>query len=297
MLGIIPGKPGRRIVPALVVVGLLAGCASTGDPKPAADGRPVVVTSLFPVAAVLERIGGDAVAVRDLAPPGLEPHDLELTSPQLDAMLDAALVVVMGKGFQPTIEAGADRRDGPTVRLLDRLGAGADPHVWLDPVLLARAVRELTPPVASTVAPAQRAGVRARADAAVQELDALDAEYRAGLRRCDRRVLVTAHDAFGYLARRYHLREEAIAGISPEQEPDPERLAELTDLVERDRVTTVFTETLVSPRVARALAREAGVTTAVLDPVESPTRGRGFAGYVAAMRANLRVLRRALGCR
>lgn len=296
---ILKSGPARRAVATAVALAVAGGCAS-GATGPTAGGRPVIVTSLFPIAAVIERIGGPAVAVRDLAPPGVEPHDLELTSTQLDAILDASLAVVMGKDFQPSIETGAARRDGPTVRVLDRLGGavhGTDPHVWLDPALLARVVRELAPAVAATVPRAQRVAIHRRAEATARELEALDAEYRAGLRTCDRDVIVSAHDAFGYLARRYDVRVEAIAGISPEQEPDPQRLAELAELVQRDHVTTVFTEELVSPRVARTLAREAGVRTAVLDPIESPVRGKGFAGYLAAMRANLRVLRPALGCR
>jgi zinc transport system substrate-binding protein len=109
---------------------------------------------------------------------------------------------------------------------------------------------------------------------------------------------VTAHAAFGRLAARYGLRQEAIAGIDPEQDPDPRRLAQLTDLVRRDGVTTVFTEELVSPRVADTLAREAGVSTKVLSPIESPPRGKtGFAAYAGAMRRNLAALRGALGCR
>ncbi len=289
----------QRSATAVVLAAVAAGCTS-GSSGSASGGRPTVTTSLFPVAAALGALGGTDVTVRDLAPPGVEPHDLELTSPQLDAILDASLAVVMGRGFQPSIEAGADRRSGPTVRVLDRLGAavhGSDPHVWLDPVLFARVVRDLAPAVAATLPREQRAAVAARADAAVHQLDVIDAAYRAGLRDCDRKVVVTAHDAFGYLSRRYGLRQEAIAGISPEQEPDPQRLADLADLVKRDHVTTVFTEELVSPRVSRALAHEAGVRTAVLDPIESPAHGRGFAGYLASMRANLRTLRAALGCR
>ena len=108
---------------------------------------------------------------------------------------------------------------------------------------------------------------------------------------------MTAHAAFGRLSAQYRLRQEAIAGISPEQEPDPRRLAELADLVHRGHVTTVFTERLVSSRVARTLAREAGVKTAVLDPIESPRGVTTFAGYLASMRVNLGALRRALGCR
>jgi zinc transport system substrate-binding protein len=214
----------------------------------------------------------------------------------MDAILDARLVVLMGKGFQPAIESGADRRSGPTLRVLDRLHAGDDPHVWLDPVLMRRVVREIAGALERAV-PAKRAAVPVRAARLDDALRALDRDYRAGLARCHRHVIVTAHAAFAHLARRYGLRQHAIAGISPEQEPDPQRLADLSDLVRRDHLTTVFTERLVSPRVAATLARDAHVRTAVLDPVESPAHGATFAGYLRAMRANLTALQRALGCR
>jgi len=110
-------------------------------------------------------------------------------------------------------------------------------------------------------------------------------------------VIVTAHAAFAHLAARYGLQQRAIAGISTEQEPDPRRIAELSDLVRRDHLTTVFTERLVSPRIAATLARDAHVRTAVLDPIESPAHGPTFAGYLRSMRSNLGALRRALGCR
>jgi zinc transport system substrate-binding protein len=174
--------------------------------------------------------------------------------------------------------------------------AGDDPHVWLDPVLMRQVVDRLATAMARAV-PRAGDGLDGRAARVDAALAALDADYRRGLADCDRRIIVTAHDAFGHLARRYRLREQAIAGISPEQEPDPRRIAELGDLVRRERVTTVFTERLVSPRVADTLARDAGVRTAVLDPIESPSGRPTFAAYLRAMRSNLRVLRQALGCR
>ena len=96
----------------------------------------------------------------------------------------------------------------------------------------------------------------------------------AGLSSCDRDELVTSHAAFHYLAERYGLEQVAITGVSPEAEPDPERLADLTDLIDRHGVTTVFHETLVSADLAETLAREAGVETAVLDPIEGLSRRR-----------------------
>ncbi len=111
--------------------------------------------------------------------------------------------------------------------------------------------------------------------------------------------MVTSHDAFGYLAARYGLEVEGIAGLSPDAEPDPARLAELADLAEEEGVTTIFTETLVSPDIAETLAREAGgLQTAVLNPLEGLTEDEVDAGddYFSVMRANLETLRQGLGC-
>ena len=289
------GSLRRGLALAVVFAVSAAACGSSGGTS---AETPTAVAAFFPLAATVRDLAGGALAVRDLTPPGVEPHDLELTSPQMDAILDARLVVVMGQGFQPSVEAGARRRTDPPVVVLDRLHTGrSDPHVWLDPLLMRRVVDLLAPMVAGAVPASQRARVRVRQARLDHELGVLDREYRAGFARCDRRVIVTAHEAFGYLARRYGLRQEAIAGISPEQEPDPRRLAELADLVDRTHTTTVFTETLVSPKVAQTLAREANVATAVLDPIESgPSATAGFAGYLAAMRRNLAALRTALGC-
>ena len=284
----------RAVVATLTLTLALRACGTSGTTS---SPRPTVVAAFFPIAATMRALVGSRVSVRDLTPPGVEPHDLELTTRDLDAILDAKLVVVMGRGFQPAIERAARNRDGGGVFVLDRLRSGSDPHVWLDPVTMRRVVQVLA--ASSTRAfPIARAAIGVNLARVERELDLLDREYRAGLAQCDRRVIVTAHAAFGRLSAQYRLRQEAIAGISPEQEPDPRRLAELADLVRREHVTTVFTERLVSPRVARTLAREAGVKTAVLDPIESPPAGvTTFAGYLSSMRVNLTALRHALACR
>jgi zinc transport system substrate-binding protein len=109
---------------------------------------------------------------------------------------------------------------------------------------------------------------------------------------------VTNHAAFGYLAQAYGLHQEAIAGLEPESEPSAERLAELKDLVERGGVTTIFTEELVSPKVAETLATEAGVRTRVLFTLEGLTEEESAAGkdYLSLMQENLDALHGALGC-
>ena len=270
------------------------------------------MASFYPVYEAARRVGGDRVTVTNLTPAGAEPHDLELTPKQVDEILDARVVLYVGLGFQPAVEDAVKGRDGGvTVDLLQPLktalrpsgeeeaaSGGGDPHVWLDPVLMARLVGEIRDDLVRADPKGRATYTRNAADYGA-EIAALDGRFRDGLADCDRRVLVTAHAAFGYLASRYGLREEPIAGVSPEAEPDPKRLADLTGLVRREGVTTIFTEELVSPRVAETLAREAGVRTAVLNPLEGLTSAEQSAGesYVSIMDRNLQVLRSALGCR
>jgi zinc transport system substrate-binding protein len=297
----------RRFYAALtgLAIGLGAGCAGGG----AADGRPRVVAAFYPLFEAAQRVGGDRVVLRNLTPAGSEPHDLELNSRQVDQIEDAAVVLFLGRGFQPALEKAAERARGTKVDVLGALGdlrpAGAgddklevDPHVWLDPMLLKAIVGEVAGALA-TADPANRAAYEANARAYSAELDELDADFTAGLATCQRRVIVTAHAAFGYLAGRYNLTQDAIAGLEPESEPSPQRLADLARKVKADGTTTIFHETLVSPKVAESLAREAGVRTAVLDPIEGLTDADAKAGrtYVSAMRENLSALRQALGCR
>jgi len=287
----------------VLALAAVAGAATAGA-SPAQRRAPVdVVTAFYPLTWAVEQVGGRAVRVDDLTPAGVEPHDLELTTDARDAIQDADLVVVMGRGFQVAVEEAAADRDSGTLQVLrsihvDGSRAARDPHVWLDPVLMGRIVDDVERALAK-VDPARAGTYARRARAARARVLALDADYRAGLASCTRHVIVTAHEAFGWLASRYGLRQQGIAGIDPEAEPDPRHLADLTDLVERTHTTTIFTESLVSPKVAETLAREAGgVRTRVLDPLESLARRDRTAGrdYVDVMRRNLTKLRAALDC-
>jgi zinc transport system substrate-binding protein len=262
---------------------VLAGCGSgSGDE---ADGGRTVVAGFYPLAWAAERVAGpDVDEVVNLTPPGAEPHDLELSASSVEDVLAAELVVYVG-GFQPALEDVVAERDGES---LDVLPTGEhDPHVWLDPIVFARIVGRVA------------ASLDGSAATVSQELRSLDAEFRRGLRRCESRVLVTTHAAFGHLAGRYGLEQLSLAGSSPESEPSPRELAQLIDRVRASGATTVFAEPLVSDRVAETVAREVGADLAVLDPLEGLSEERLDAGvdYLSTMRANLGTLRTALRCR
>jgi zinc transport system substrate-binding protein len=228
--------------------------------------------------------------VTNLTPPGVEPHDLELSPDDVGTVKAAGTVLLMGHGFQPQLERAAAGSSARVVTLLDTPGLGRvgnDPHVWLDPVRYAVLVRAVATALHGDAAPL------------LARLRALDREYRAGLAHCARRDLVTGHAAFGYLARRYELRQVAVEGLTPEAEPAPRRLAGVVAAVRASGATTVFTEPLASPRAARTVARETGAAVVPLDPLEGLTPSaldRG-ADYFTVMRANLAAIQQGLGCR
>lgn len=277
---------------------MLVACGA--NEESGASGQVSVVASFYPAFEAAERVGGDNASVTNLTPAGAEPHDLELSPRQVDRIASADLLLYLGGGFQPGVERAIRNADGTAVDLLEvePTPIPDDPHVWLDPTLMKRVV-ERTEAAYVEIDPANAPGYQARGEAFARELDDLDAVFRAGLEDCQRRVIVTAHDAFGYLARRYGLVQEAVAGLSPESEPEPSRLSRLTDKVRAEGITTIFYETLVSPRVAETLAREAGVRTAVLNPLEGLTEEETESGqtYASIMRQNLETLRTALACR
>ena len=292
-----------RIILATALALALAGTATTGCSSDDGDdsGKIEVVAAFYPLAEVVRQVGGAHVEVADLTPAGTEPHDLEPSTDDVDQIEDADLVVIMGRDFQTAIERVVERRDGATLEVLDALGVpkdSNDPHVWLDPIQMQQIVDAVEVALAKAD-PDNAATFEANADAYNQQLDALDANYEQGLGTCKSRIIVTAHEAFGWLAQRYNLDEHAISGIDPEREPDPRRLAELADLVREKQITSVFTEELLSPKIAEALAREAGVTTEVFDPVESIAKKKQADGadYLSVMRDNLQTLRAALVCR
>ncbi len=290
----------------LFLAGTSAACSRRGN---AADaGKIQVVASFYPLAEAARQMGGDLVLVTNLTAPGVEPHDLELTPTQVASIATADLVIYLGGGFQPGVEDAIGEAQGSVLDALQGVETTAppsgseasltvDPHVWLDPERYARIVDEVRSALAD-IDPTHADAFAAGATAYEDRLHALDADFRAGLANCERTTIVTNHAAFGYLAAAYGLTQVGISGLDPEAEPDPRRIVEIRDLVLTQGITTIFTEDLVSPKVAETLANEAGVGTAVLHTLEGLTDSEVAAGadYLSQMRENLATLREALGC-
>ena len=287
----------------LPVLALVAGCSS--DPS-SGDESLEVLAAAYPFAWAAEQVAGPDASVRNLVEGGGEPHDVELTPRQVQALGEAGLVVFM-KDFQPAVDdAVRDLDDERRLELsahtdvrplrsdLDgESGDATDPHVWLDPTRMQAVVRVLGERLAE-VDPDHADGYRERAASTVRDLAALESEYDTRLATCERRDLVTAHTAFGYLATRYDLTQVGVTGLDPESEPSPGRVAKVARWAKERGVTTVFSETIVESKIADTVAREIGARTAVLDPVEGVQEGQD---YLSVMRSNLDAIAAGLGCR
>ncbi|CAM5551773.1 metal ABC transporter substrate-binding protein [Streptomyces abikoensis] len=303
---------------ALGLLGLSA-CSSADGAGKAADGKLAVVASFYPMQYLAEQIGGEHVHVTNLTKPGVEPHDLELKPKQIGSLADAGAIVYL-KGVQPAVDEAIKQSknkhavDVASLTSLEEHGTevdghhhttgdnhshsehegGADPHIWLDPVKYAEAAKG----VAKTLAeadPDHKGDYEKNAGALVEKLGALDAKFKDGLKNRASDTFITTHAAFGYLAERYGLTEEAISGLDPESEPSAARIKDLHALAEEHHVSTVFFETLANPATAKTLAKDLKLKTDVLDPIEGITDDSRGRDYLGVMEANLAALQKALG--
>lgn len=299
----------------------LTGCG-TDDEASSSPDVVAVDASFYPLQWATERIGGEHVEVSSLTPAGAEPHDLELTPKQVAGLSDAALIV-HASGFQPAVDDAvaqvasdtgfdvapfADLTIAATGEAVDEHAeeehadeegdhdhGAMDPHFWLDPVRFEQVARAIGDRLAE-VDPDHAAEYAAGTEALVDDLATLDEEFSAGLADCRQTHLVTSHTAFAYLAQRYDLEQVGISGVNPDVEPDAATVKRISDLVEKEGITTIYTETLASPALAETIARETGATTAVLDPVAGLTDTSVGSDYLEIMRSNLGTLREGQQC-
>ncbi|MER6097447.1 metal ABC transporter substrate-binding protein [Streptomyces sp. NPDC001728] len=318
----------RRLIPRSALAGAVAlgavtlsACGGTsGAADKGSDGKLDVVASFYPMQYLAEQIGGAHVAVDTLTKPGVEPHDLELKPKQIGELGEADVVLYL-KGIQPAVDdaiaqAGVKNTvDAATLTTLEKHGtevghdhgseeagqdhgseAGGDPHIWLDPVKYAEVAKGVGAAL-EKADPDHAADYEKNTAVLVKKLGDLDTAFETGLKNTATKTFVTTHSAFGYLAERYGLDQEGISGVDPESEPSPARIKEIQDIAKKDKVTTVFFETLASDKTAKTLAGDTGLRTDVLDPLEGITDKSKGDDYIEVMQSNLTALQKALGAK
>jgi manganese/iron transport system substrate-binding protein len=290
----------RALALGLAVLLLATACLTRRQPVGASGSVPVV-TSIGILADFASQVGGPRVRVQAILPPGADPHTFEPTPRDAQTIRSAALVVLNGAGLEPraleTLVTNNRRAATPMLALADAVGAslihaddaddehgGVNPHCWLDPRLAQLYVEQLRDAL-SSVDPAGAGGYRANADRYLSELRELD---RALADQIDtippaQRKLVTYHDAYVYMARRYGLEQVGFVLRNPGREPSAGELAALVATLRATGVRTVFAEPQLNARILETAAREAGVEVGVLYSDAFDDR---VASYTALMRFN-----------
>lgn len=269
-----------------------------------------VAASFYPMYFFSSQIGGMYASAFTITPASSEPHDYEPTTQDIVRIIKSNMLVLNGGNLEPWADKITDQLQGSNVVVIT---AGEniinkhinengqtilDPHVWLDPQLAKKQVEVISngfQKIDSKHAPY----FQANAQKLEKQLDELDKEFRQGLSRCQKKDFVTSHAAFGYLAARYGLHQVAISGLSPDEEPSSQKLAEITTLVKKEEIKVIFFERLVSPKLSQTIGQETGAQILVLDPIEGITQEDLRAGknYLTVMKENLASLQIALDCK
>src|SRR3990167_3462314 len=289
--------------------------------------RILVVTSFYPLAEFAKEVGGAQVEVINLTRAGVEPHDYEPTPRDIATAYSADIFILNGSGFDPwaekiqidltikgvfvlkmsenfsllpaefedeqTDEEDSESSDVPQ----DENSQKFDPHIWLDPIFAQQEV-VIIRDAFKKIDPGKSQMYETNAEQYVKKLSELDTQYAQGLATCSIRDIITSHAAFNYLAKRYNIKVIPIAGITPDAEPSPKKIAEISELVKAKHIQYIFFETLVSPKLAETIALEVGAQTLVFNPIEGLTEAELAAGknYLTVMKENLKHLRQALVC-
>ena len=292
-----------------VIVGICAILTFAYFSKAESESAKIsVIASFYPLAYFAEKIAGEYATVTNVTPSGAEPHDFEPTLRDIVKINKANIFIYNGNGFDEWAEKIAPdlKKNGVTVmRASDYVTPlpmeekkTSDPHFWLDPTIVANNIVTEIERILATVDPAHAENYKKNAAAHSAELALLHDEYTKGLFACKTRDLVTSHNAFNYLAKRYNLTNLYISGLSPDEEPPPQSMAEIVKKAREKNVTHIFFETLVSSKLSETIAKEIGAQTLVLNPIEGLSRDEIANGkdYTSVMRDNLKNIRIALSC-
>lgn len=282
-----------------------------------------VVASFYPLAEFAKQVGGDRIEVVNMTPVGMGPHDFEPTPKDVATLFSSKVFILNGSGLDPwakklapelkktgitTVEiashfdllASTEEDEHGAEEGTEEIGGhkAMDPHIWLDPLLAKKEV-EIIRDTLIDVDPTNAQTYTANTQQYLAQLSALDEKIRTGLSLCEKKDIVASHGAFGYFAKRYNLRQISIAGISPEEEPSPKRMAEISQLAKQKNIKYIFFETLVSPKLSETIAREIGAETLVFNPIEGLTNEEIGTGenYISVMEKNLENLKVALICK
>jgi zinc transport system substrate-binding protein len=311
-----------RIITLLALSGLLVSCGDSQDSTPASNtDRLTIAASFYPIAEIVQRVGGDDVQLLALTAPGVEPHDSELSAKQLEELSKADIVFYIGGGFQPDVEKAvaslpkttiaidllksvdvitSEEKDDHAEEEPDGHNHGSsdtDPHVWLDPANMVK----MSAIVSQEIAKVQTdlaSNLTSRQTEYANDLNEVGTLMDSTFASCERKELVSAHDAFTYFTKRANLTAVPISGVDPENEPSAKELEATAKIAQDRNVTTVFFEEVLPKAFADTVAKAIGASVDSINAIETISQSDLDAGvtYSSIMKSNIIKVATALGC-
>ena len=218
---------------------------------------------------------------------------IELNAPKTVIDVSTSVDLVDAEKHESELDVADDGEKTEEAHEHEHDHGSTDPHFWLDPTRMASAATQIGDALAQAD-PTNAETYKKNAASMKSQMEALSKKLVDGTAKCQHKEFVTSHEAFGYLADRTGLTQLGLSGLDPDSTPSPARLKQISDAVKAKGITTIFTEELLSPKVAETLAKDLGITTAVLDPIES--QADDSKDYEAVMNENLEALQKALSC-
>lgn len=317
-------QKGLLLLGTVLLSVLLTACGGQEKKEASSNEKIQVMTTFYPMYEFTKQVVGDKGDVELLIPAGTEPHDFEPSAKDLAKISDSDVFVYNSPELETWTDNLTDTIDTKQTEIIQaskdiKLMEGTehdheeahdhdtqeheehghshelDPHVWLDPALAIKEVETIRDQLSKKY-PDDKAAFEKNAASYIDELKKLDEEFQTAFKDAKNKTFVTQHAAFGYLANQYGLTQEAIAGISPDQEPSPSRLSELKHYVDDNQVKVIYFEENASSKVAETLSKETGVKLEVLNPLESLTDKQIKDGedYLSVMRENLTALKESI---
>ncbi|MEY4633312.1 MAG: hypothetical protein RLZ18_684 [Actinomycetota bacterium] len=299
----------RRFVAVLSLGAILGACggpgSTFGDKKDQNDAAIVVAASFYPIAEIVEQVGGVNVQVINLTPAGTDAHDVELTAKQLQELQDAKITFYLGEHFQPAINKAIESLKGQSFDLLKVTPAMGftcgtcepDPHVWLDPANMILMTKEVSKQL-SAARPELAENFANNALAFEKELASVGNLIDTSFNKCESQALVTSHYSFGYFATRANLNLSSLAPVDHEEELSAKEIEQLIQQLRSQKVTTIFSEQLVPSSSVATVANNLNANVDVLQPLEGITNSDLEAGknYISAQRDNIARIAKGLRC-
>lgn len=282
-----------------------------------------VTTTIYPLYSIAKEVGADKINLQNLIPFGVEAHGFDPNPSEIAKLSKSDLFITSSDSMEPwkdkivkslkieqkvfdmskhvklrEIKEEVHHEEENEHQHHTHEHEGIDPHYWVslnNYILMTEAITKLFIEKDTQ----NKDFYIQNSNNYLTKIKALKNKYDSTLATCTNKKILVNHDAFGYFADDYNVKQYTISGMSPEDKPSAKQIAELINLVKNEKINTVFFEEFASPKVAQTIAKESNIKIDTLRPAENISKeenSKGY-GYIQIMEDNLEKLKFAMDCK